>query len=208
MLYTDPSGMDIWTINSSGQITRKEKDDNHYLYFEDQYGNRTNQFIQLSSEEILASIQEKKKDDKSKDGRKVSMATSNKTDDVFKFFKFVADHSDVEWVVHKNEDTYTIGTVYDPITSGSYDTYGLSKPDASIHSHPGTSFSHELSSMGYGSNFAISDLKSVKWGQSPEYNYVYFPLSSNIYQVKMPKPIFIRKATNNRSFYWGVLNNR
>ena len=59
--------------------------------------------------------------------------------------------SSVEWVIHKNGDAYTLGTIHDSYNAGSWEDYGLEQPDASVHSHPGvqTSANNEIESMGY-----------------------------------------------------------
>ena len=211
MRFVDPEGEDIWTINSNGQIIWKEQNDRHYLYYEDEYGNRTNQFVQLSSPEILYGLEYNPEYENEK--RHIYMSQSKNASDVFKIFKFASDHSNKEWVVHKNKDRYTIGTVLDPISSASYQDFGLSKPDASIHSHPEVipaSYMEELGSMGYMPDKGIvtADMSKVRNNQAPFYNYVYFPVSKHLYNVERERPRYIRSITNFKDFFFGTLNDR
>jgi len=209
--YVDLEGKDIWTINPDGRIIWKEQNDRHYLYYEDEYGTRTNQYVQISSPEIMYGLEyDPKYDD---EDRHIYMSQSKKAKDVFKVFKFAADHSNKEWVVHKNKDRYTIGTVLDPISSASYQDYGLSKPDASIHSHPSVippSYTEELESMGYMPDKGIvtGDMSKVRKNQAPFYNYVYFPVSKRLYNVEREKPRYIRSVSNFNDFFYGTLNDR
>lgn len=132
-------------------------------------------------------------------------------------FKFASDNSDVEWVVHRNDDTYTIGTKHDANTSGSWGDYGLDKPQVSMHSHPGvnSSKSQELDSMGYHDGVpgigdwtgVITDVRAN--GKQTRMNYVYFPNSTRLYHVEYYGPRFIREINNDyKRFYFGTLNVR
>ena len=203
--YKDPEGADVWTINPSGEIVHRESNEKTYLYYEDIDGNRTNQYIQISTPSILEGL-EFVSDSTIKPKGEPYCSESTNANDIFKVFKFAADHSDKEWVVHRNKGVYTIGTVLSSRSAGSYEKYGLTKPDASIHSHPFTPLSEEAYSMGYGSNEWSTDQRNAINGLSPKFNYVYFPLSGNIYQVQPYEPLFIRKASSYKSFYWGTLN--
>ena len=53
----DPEGRDIWTINSNGEILWKESCDNHYLYYVDDSGSITNDFIAVSNAELLYDLE-------------------------------------------------------------------------------------------------------------------------------------------------------
>lgn len=211
MRFVDPEGEDIWTINSNGQINWREQNDRNYLYFEDDAGNRTNQYIQFSSPEIMYGLEyDPERED---EVRHIYMSQSKNAIDVFKVFKFAADHSNKEWVIHKNKDVYTLGTVLDPISSASYQDYGLRMPDATIHSHPDVippSHMEELGSMGYMPDKGIvtGDMLKVRKGQAPFYNYVYFPISKRLYNVEREKPRYIRSISSINDFFFGSLNDR
>ena len=212
MRYVDPEGKDIWTIYSNGQIIWKEQNDRHYLYYEDEYGKRTNQYVQFSSPEIMYGLEYYPEYDEEE--RHIYMSQSKNANDVFKVFKFAADHSNKEWVVHKNKDMYTIGTILDPISSASYQDYGLGKPDASIHSHPEVepSLKKEIESMGYNKEpwgmIYDGDAYNARHFIKPKYNYVYFPNSSRIYNIERDYPRFIRSISSIHGFYFGTLNDK
>ena len=54
-----------------------------------------------------------------------------------------------------------------------------------------------------------NDLQKVMCGQSPVYNYVYFPVSGHIYNVQKPSAVYIKSlGINYRGLYWGTLNHR
>ena len=136
---------------------------------------------------------------------------------VFKLFKFFSDNTDVEWVVHRNGDSYTLGTKHNPYNSGGWVDYGLDKPDASVHSHPGiqANANKEIESMGYWPEGIVKDsdwynvLNDVNANRKyTRLNYVYFPNSANLYFVGYHRAQYIRKINNYKSFYFGTLNNR
>lgn len=198
----------IWySINSEGHITviDSEKDGPDRLYSNyDSLGDNVHNYIQVSSNSFLKNLVYNPEAEKGK----VYFSKSTDANDVFSVFKFAADHSNKEWVVHRNGVLYTIGTKLDDDSASSYQDYGIPKPDASIHSHPNTPISDETYSMGYGAAQYHTDLKKVEWGQSAKYNYVYFPESHNVFSVNPSHPVFIRKATSVKSFYWGTLNTK
>ena len=136
------------------------------------------------------------------------MAQSKCANDVFKVFKFAAEHSDFEWVVHRNGETYTLGSIHNEISSASYQDYGITKRDASIHSHPNTetSWIEERISMGYLQGRAKGDRKKTYLGLSPKYNYVYFPNSKRLYNIEVQSPRFIKSIRSYNDYYFGTLN--
>ena len=146
-----------------------------------------------------------------------SFSSRKNIDDIFNVFKFASDNSDVEWVVHRNDVSYTIGTQHDSNTSGSWLDYGLVKPQVSVHSHPGiaTDILSEQISMGYGDGFVQkgNDWENVlndvnRNGDKARLNYVYFPNSSRLYFVGYYNAIYIRNINKYKRFYFGTLNAR
>lgn len=130
-------------------------------------------------------------------GKEIYATTSSSVDDIFKLFKFLADHSSSEWVIHKKGNRYVLGSLHD-------------------YSHPDVnpSIIDELESMGYwinldGTLFAGGDYRNVVTGRDYRlFNYVYFPKSTRVYNVEKQKPRFIRTiGTDYRRFYFGTLNN-
>ena len=204
--------MDKWSVNWQGLIVWDEEGDDDELYFKDEMGRMTNLKVVVSNGDILRALS-------ATNGSFSSYTSDTGINDIFKVFKFVADNTNVEWVIHKNGDTYTIGTKHDPDNAGGWGDYGLEQPDASVHSHPGIGISEkaELNSMGYriekGQKKASGDWKNVvvdfkKNGKQTRMNYVYFPNSSHLYHVEPRIPRYIRNVNNYRNFYFGTLNNR
>ena len=208
--YVDPDGMDIWSINRSGEINWIESSEEHRLYSLNNNGTMSSNYITVSNRTILDALSSKTD--------LVSYTGSDSVDDIFKIFKFVADHSNVEWVVHKNEQVYTIGTTHNRDNSGSWGDYGISRPQASLHSHPEVpeSMTKELESMGFLSNVTVtmgdweSVLRDVRvFGKQIRMNYVYFPGSTRLYHVEYYGPRYIRTiGTDYRRFYFGTLNDK
>ena len=63
--------------------------------------------------------------------------------------------------------------------------------------------------MGYTTGtYSGSDQQSVVNGLSSKYNYVYFPDSHSLYLVGEYYPVYIRKITMFKDFYFGTLNHK
>ena len=215
----DPDGEHIWGIDVDGNINMIDEDESqHILYAIDSDGNKTGAYLSLSSDDLFAEL-EKIFGEVKTDGEKnnlLSKASSTHVNDIFKLFVFSSENTNVEWVVHRKGDEYTIGTIHNAENSGNYQDYGLDAVDASVHSHPGTSRDGELESMGVprGAYEGVDgDWKHVirdvnNNGHITRHSYVYFPKSKNLYYVGYHGPQFIRKAYDYKSFYFGVLNKR
>ena len=210
MKYVDMDGMDIWEIDSEGYIRWREASEGHRLYSMTSDGYRSQDYITVRDRSILDALS---------NGADISSFSSRENvDDIFNVFKFASDNSDVEWVVHRNDDNYTIGTKHDANTSGSWGDYGLTKPQVSVHSHPDiqADYISEIKSMGFwGYNTdADGDMFNVLLdvranGKQTRMNYVYFPNSTRLYHVEYYGPRFIREINNNyKRFYFGTLNFR
>ena len=187
-----------------------ESSEEHRLYSLNNNGTMSSDYITVSNRTILDALSSKTD--------LVSYTGSDSVDDIFRIFKFVADQSNVEWVVHKNEEVYTIGTTHNRNNSGSWGDYVKSKPQASLHSHPEVpeSMTKELESMGFLSNVTVtmgdweSVLRDVRvFGKQIRMNYVYFPGSTRLYHVEYYGPRYIRTiGTDYRRFYFGTLNDK
>ena len=209
MKYVDMDGMDIWEIDSEGYIRWREASEGHRLYSMTSDGYRSQDYITVRDRSILDALS---------NGADISSFSSRENvDDIFNVFKFASDNSDVEWVVHRNDDTYTIGTKHDDGSAGGWKTYGLDKPQVSVHSHPGiaTDMISEQISMGYGEGFVQkgNDWENVlndvnRNGAKARLNYVYFPNSSRLYFVGYYNATYIRNINNYKKFYFGTLNAR
>ena len=211
----DPEGRDIWTINRNGDIVWKETSDEHYLYYEDDAGNRTDKFIKINDASILIDL-ENPSGAALVNGKNVTVFKSKgkETSEIFKIFTFAADLSNVEWVIHKNGDNYTLGTIHDKNSSAGFADYGLSLPEASVHSHPdrGPVVLDEKESMGYWHNLGqwiyTGDAYNVRHAKRNTNNYVYFPISRRLYYLGENRPSYIRTINDYKSFFFGTLNNR
>ena len=210
----DADGSDIWTINADGYVEWKESADRHYLYYINSNGQLSDDFVEVSSEDVLNNLEVPGSPFYSRaSGRDTFLNSTSSTsaDDIFKLFKFAADHTNVEWVVHRNGNVYTLGTAHLSSSSANYEEYRLLFPDASIHSHPHVedNFNSEKESLGYPMkryDFPMGDYLKVKRKESPRFNYVYFPVSKRLYNVEIKGPIFIRNISSYKDFYFGTLN--
>ena len=98
-------------------------------------------------------------------GAEASSHTSKtRINDIFKVFKFASGKTKVEWAVHRNGDTYTIGTGHNSYSASSWEDYTKDKPNATVHSHPdiGSIVSGETFSMGYDSPYKKTDWNNVR----------------------------------------------
>ena len=108
----DPNGMDIWTMDEKGNVVWVKESDDHRLYYMNNDGLLSDDYVSVSDRSILDDLT--KTEAKVYGGAKVSSHTSKTgINDIFKVFKFASDKTKVEWAVHRNGDTYTIGTKHD-----------------------------------------------------------------------------------------------
>ena len=158
----DPNGTDVWTVDAFGNVVWKEQSDTHCLYYVDNDGNLSEDYVTVSDRSILDDLT--KTEVKTDGGAEVS-SHSSKTgiNDMFKVFKFASDNTKVEWVIHRNGDTYTIGTGHKTDNAASWGDYSKDKPNATVHSHPGINAiaSEETYSMGYGAAIQNNDQNKV-----------------------------------------------
>ena len=208
----DPNGMDIWTMDEKGNVVWVKESDDHRLYYMNNDGLLSDDYVSVSGRSILDDLT--KTEAKVDGGAKVSSHTSKTgINDIFKVFKFASDKTKVEWAVHRNGDTYTIGTGHNSYSASSWEDYAKNKPNATVHSHPGIDIGNEISSMGYGTNYYNTDQRNViddveQNGRITRKSYVYFPNSSRLYYVGYYNASFIRPIRSYKSFYFGTLNNK
>ena len=210
----DPNGMDIWTMDEKGNVVWVKESDDHRLYYMNNDGLLSDDYVSVSDRSILDDLT--KTEAKVDGGAKVSSHTSKTgINDIFKVFKFAADKTKVEWAVHRNGDTYTIGTGHNSYSASSWEDYTKDKPNATLHSHPGINaiVDDETYSMGYGATQYDNDKNKVKRdinqnGIKSRKNYVYFPNSGRLYNVGYNNAIFIKNVRSYKSFYFGVLNKK
>ena len=208
----DPNGMDIWTMDEKGNVVWVKESDDHRLYYMNNDGLLSDDYVSVSDRSILDDLT--KTEAKVDGGKEVSSHTSKSgINDIFKVFKFASDKTKVEWAVHRNGDTYTIGTGHNSYSASSWEDYAKNKPNATVHSHPGIDIGNEISSMGYGTNYYNTDQRNViddveQNGRITRKSYVYFPNSSRLYYVGYYNASFIRPIRSYKSFYFGTLNNK
>ena len=208
----DPNGMDIWTMDEKGNVVWVKESNDHRLYYMNNDGLLSDDYVSVSDRSILDDLT--KTEAKVDGGKKVSSHTSKTgINDIFKVFKFASDKTKVEWAVHRNGDTYTIGTGHNSYSASSWEDYAKNKPNATVHSHPGIDIGNEISSMGYGTNYYNTDQRNViddveQNGRITRKSYVYFPNSSRLYYVGYYNASFIRPIRSYKSFYFGTLNNK
>ena len=210
----DPNGTDVWTVDAFGNVVWKEQSDTHCLYYVDNDGNLSEDYVTVSDRSILDDLT--KTEVKTDGGTEVS-SHSSKTgiNDMFKVFKFASDNTKVEWAIHRNGDSYTIGTGHKTDNAASWEDYVGAMPNATVHSHPGTwqDMADEINSVGYGSAFYNTDQTHAKqeidkYGSKARINYVYFPVSRRLYKVGYYNASFIRNIKNHKGFYFGTLNKK
>ena len=200
--FVDPDGLDIWHITSNGEVSRIKKSNTDVLYYVDNEGKRSSEFINIKDRNLLDAFSDKK--------GKASFTTNSNIDDLFKMFLFASNNTDVEWVMHRDiNNNYTLGTIHNEDSAGSWTDYGIEKPIASVHSHPGipANVDDEIFSMSIDWLNVKNDIVINK--HQTRMNYVYFPKSKRLYHVEHSGYRYIRKITTGYSrFYFGTLNHR
>ena len=210
----DPNGMDIWTMDEKGNVVWVKESDDHRLYYMNNDGLLSDDYVSVSDRSILDDLT--KTEAKVDGGKEVSSHTSKTgINDIFKVFKFASDKTKVEWAVHRNGDTYTIGTGHNSYSASSWEDYTNGKPNATVHSHPGikAAVDEETFSMGYGAPYRDTDWNNVRIDvkqarEKARKSYVYFPNSGRLYNVGYHNAIYIKDIKNYRGFYFGTINKK
>ena len=210
----DPNGMDIWTMDEKGNVVWVKESDDHRLYYMNNDGLLSDDYVSVSDRSILDDLT--KTEAKVDGGAKVSSHTSKTgINDIFKVFKFASDKTKVEWAVHRNGDTYTIGTGHNSYSASSWEDYTNGKPNAMVHSHPGikAAVDEETFSMGYGPPYRDTDWNNVRIDvkqarEKARKSYVYFPNSGRLYNVGYHNAIYIKDIKNYRGVYFGTINKK
>lgn len=199
--FVDPDGRDVWHLNQDGKITWQERSKEDRLYSVDTEGNRSDDYVTVKDRGILDAFTNK--------SDVASYTTSANIDDVFKVFKFAADNTNVEWVIHRGEgDQYTIGTKHDKISAGNWEDYGIQKPIASVHSHPNvpTTVKEERGTMSH--DWKNARIEAKEYGPNARMSYIYFSNSRRLYYIEPQGYMYINTINNYRRFYFGTLNHK
>ena len=140
--YVDPTGESHYKVDDEGNIVLVEstEDDFDVLYINfSEIG--PNQSYKVNDTSLLKSLASDDSQQKSKDNKqapRVSSATSANLKEVAGLFKFLADNTSVEWVIHDVGSDYTLGTIHENGSAGSWMDYGIvKKPERSLHSQVG-----------------------------------------------------------------------
>ena len=108
------------TIDERGNVVWTRESDDHRLYYVNNNGVWSDDYVSVSDRSILDDLT--KTEAKVYGGAKVSSHTSKSgINDIFKVFKFASDKTKVEWAVHRNGDTYTIGTGHNSYSASSWE---------------------------------------------------------------------------------------
>ena len=207
----DPDGMDEWEVNKHGAVKWKNNnggEKTHTLFALDKKGKRTEESTIVKDRSILDELSKGRSSGfmtgsdggKTTDFYTLRYAKSGKEgkDDLTKTFNFLANNTNVEWVIYsyKNggESNYALGTwsqgpedVFPPHSPSSSDM-GISNVTSMIHSHPlENSVFDEKSSM-YGDNNLSKSC--------PYSYYTYMSKSSNLYLNDKKGNALFRTKTN------------
>jgi RHS repeat-associated protein len=196
---TDPNGMDIWEVNKQGQVKWIEESKTHVLYALDDKGKRTDNSINVTDRNILDQLTKSKEMKMTYSDGYVEKVDSreartdkNGADEMISIFMFMADNTNVEWNFSHakvdGEEKYGIRTLgYSEETRSPFKGNDLI---TSLHSHPDipNNVKEEQSSM------------RIDRGNSNSRNYnqyVYFPISTRLYNVKNGKSAYVRHINRN-----------
>lgn len=211
VIFVDPDGMESWRLDRNGYLHRIEGDDNR-IYSTDKDGNQTQQYIEISNPEIINSLSSVKEVDIGNNTKvKASRITSKSNiNDLFKFFLFAADNTDVEWTLHRDVgNNYTLGTIHEEDSAGNWSYYDVVNPIASVHSHPisSQSYKREVDTMGIDWGNVQSDFQ--RHGKQTRMNYVYFPKSTRLYHIEPSGYRYVRDILGDyQRLYFGTLNHK
>ena len=204
----DPTGKDIWEVDENGFLRWCDWHYENRLYVV-RGGERSSSFITISDESIFYDLQMPKETNNEATGMIINSSTRNEKQELFKVFKYVADNTDVEWVIHHSDKGYTLGTIHNNKSSGSYSDYGLMNVDISLHSHPGGKYQNTkeaIESMGYDYPTYTGALYKSDWynvindynenGRITRQNLVYFPITGSVYKVGLHRPLFQKNVSS------------
>ncbi|MDR2409490.1 MAG: hypothetical protein LBE13_15455 [Bacteroidales bacterium] len=199
LIFVDPDGLDVWEVNKQGQIKWIEESKTHVLYSLDDKGKRTENSITVNDRSILDQLTKSKEMQLTYSDGYVEKLDSREAitdkkgaDDMINVFMFVSDNTNVEWNFSHakvdGEEKYGIKTLgYSEETRPPFKGSDLI---TSLHSHPDISnnMQEEQSSM----------RADRYYSNTRNYNqYVYFPVSTRLYNVKNGKSVYVRHINGN-----------
>ena len=222
----DPDGMDVYFINDEGQFTlalRCKGKDVLYSTYEDELGFTRIDFwdgslgsgttigggIEVENGILSQLLGYKTTTNGHAYYSAVVDFNSSNENTMLKLFHFLANNTNVEFSMNffinsSNKKQIVIGTFQLGSHSPGRDTYGINNNSQIIkayHNHPKdvnyTETYTERKSMGDLGRFKGGDaLKAIKFEKSYP-NYVFFPESTNLYNVTMYGILYIQKINNN-----------
>ena len=201
----DGMALDDYSVSRNGYISliRKTEDDFDRLFISySEYGPNIQNHLTIKDRELLSSLEKTYSLDSASNEEFSSVKSTNKKE-LFALFKFLADNTDVEWVIHKGGNDYSLGTKHSKDNAGSWDNYILFYPESSIHSHPNIkpSIEDEVYSMGFRSAIP-GDQNHIEteystYGLHTRQRLVYFPESKRVYKLKpYHVPRYIKTVSN------------
>ena len=167
--FVDPDGRDIWALDQKGYISLILKAESTRLFAVDNEGYLSD-YIDLPNDKALTELSISYLAE-STPRHRVSYTDILDWKSAVILFEFCANHSRVEWAIHKGKNV-SLGTIHDEDSAGSWRDYGLSKaPGKSVHSHPGIDRVFMADSM----NEDFKSLKNYPLEKAKKY-YIYFPV--------------------------------
>ena len=208
MRYVDPTGMapedptppDDYQISKNGNVTLiKETNDK----FDRLFNENKNESVTVRKGLIGQMINPREKDDTGLAYTSVGRQSSVNEKDYFKLFKFASDNAlmaefSLDFFSHKGKDWIELGTYQDRQVSpvANVERSAISK---TYHSHSDTpnSVGSERYSMGDDGNGWIlpgqrTDFYNTNRYKYPHPNFVYFPISTRLYNVTQQSIDFVK----------------
>ena len=183
MSFVDPDGRDDYYINKQGFWKRMDNNDPY-----DRLIPENGQPLIVKNRSIMQGMQERSfllDNGELHKELKMHYSIMNNPSEVKEVFKFLADHSQIEWILLKGEDdSFLLGTQHlDSIIDENAFLYWTKKdgssvlsdfPEYKIHNHPGE-HSDEIGSM---------DADYINYINHPQTrSFVYFSESGNTYEI-------------------------
>ncbi len=183
MSFVDPDGRDDYYINKQGFWKRMDNNDPY-----DRLIPENGQPLIVKNRSIMQGMQEHSfllDNGELHKELKMHYSIMNNPSEVKEVFKFLADHSQIEWILLKGEDdSFLLGTQHlDSIIDENAFLYWTKKdgssvlsdfPEYKIHNHPGE-HSDEIGSM---------DADYINYINHPQTrSFVYFSESGNTYEI-------------------------
>ena len=111
MNCVDTDGKDNYQVNSYGYVSLIEKTDDDFDRLYAHYAEIGPNVSFLVKDRTLLPSLAATGLSKNDNGNYSSLTSSNNRTAMTSLFKFMADNTEVEWVIHKVDNNYTLGTI-------------------------------------------------------------------------------------------------